>query len=204
MYFPHDTRDHAQTTRLQGSSFNVGAKITGQRFSKTIAGPPAAKPIPKEKKPDWVVTDQTSPEQAAIYRLTADYNPLHIGLFSQFCFQISILTSNILDQFTSDPSIGKAANFGGVILHGLSTFGFAARAVLAQVGGNDPNALRFFGVRFTSPVRPGDALETSIWEVGPGPDGTTEVTFVTKDLTSGKICLGGGIAYVKKVEKSKL
>ena len=77
--------------------------------------------------------------------------------------------------------------------------------MLSQVGNNDPNALCFFGARFTSPVRPGDELETSIWEVGLGPDeGTVELTFQTKDLTSGKVCLGGGIAYVKKVEKSKL
>lgn len=103
-----------------------------------------------------------------------------------------------------DPKIGEAAGFGGVILHGLSTFGFAARAVVAAVGGGDPRALKYFGVRFTSPVKPGDSLETSIWEVGPGPNGTTEVTFVTKNLETGKICLGAGIAYVTKAEKSKL
>lgn len=107
------------------------------------------------------------------------------------------------NDFT-DPSIGKSTGLGGVILHGLASYGFAARAVLAQVGGNDPAALKFFGARFTSPVKPGDTLETSIWEVGPGPDGTTEVAFVTKDLESGKVCLGGGIAYVRKVERSKL
>ena len=87
-----------------------------------------------------------------------------------------------------DPAIGKAANFGGVILHGLSTFGFVARGILTEVGGGDPNGLRYFGVRFTSPVRPGDALETSVWEVGPAPGGLTEVAFVTKDVTSGKVC----------------
>ncbi|KAH8112825.1 peroxisomal dehydratase [Phellopilus nigrolimitatus] len=167
--------------KCYGSSFNVGAKITGKRFSKVVAGPPAAKPIPKDRKPDWVVTDKVSPEQAIIYRLTADYNPLHI-----------------------DPRIGTAANFGGVILHGLSTFGFAARAVLAQVGGNDANSLKFFGARFTSPVRPGDTLEMSIWDVGLGPSGTTEVAFVMKNLSTGKLCLGAGVAYVKRVEKSKL
>ena len=76
--------------------------------------------------------------------------------------------------------------------------------MLSAVGGNDPNALKYFSVRFTSPVKPGDALETSIWEVGPGPSGTTELTFVTKNLGSGKVCLGAGVAYVKKSEKSKL
>jgi peroxisomal enoyl-CoA hydratase 2 len=87
----------------------------------------------------------------------------------------------------SDPKIGNAVGFGGVILHGLSTFGFAARALLKAVAGGDPKALKFFGVRFTAPVKPGDALETQIWEVGPGPNGTTEVTFVTKNATSGKV-----------------
>lgn len=91
-----------------------------------------------------------------------------------------------------DPAIGQAAGFGGVILHGLSTFGFAARGLLKTVCGNKPEALKLFGVRFTSPVKPGDALETQIWEVGPGPNGTTEVTFVTKNLRTGKVRSSSG------------
>jgi peroxisomal enoyl-CoA hydratase 2 len=93
----------------------------------------------------------------------------------------------IVKQFKIDPRIGQAGGFGGVILHGLCTLGFAARAVIRCVGDNDSHALKFFGVRFTAPVKPGDALETQIWEIGPGPNGTTEVTFVTKDLNSGKV-----------------
>jgi peroxisomal enoyl-CoA hydratase 2 len=65
---------------VQGSSFNLGAKATGSKFSKVIAGPPAPKPIPKDRAPDYVVKDQTTEEQAALYRLSGDYNPLHIGL----------------------------------------------------------------------------------------------------------------------------
>lgn len=104
----------------------------------------------------------------------------------------------------TDPRIGQATGFGGVILHGLSTFGFAARAIISAVGGNDPTSLKLFGVRFSSPVKPGEELETSIWEVGSGPNGTTELTFVVKNLQTGKVCLSNGIAYVKKVEKSRL
>ncbi|KAF8655017.1 hypothetical protein AX16_003287 [Volvariella volvacea WC 439] len=167
--------------RLYSSTFNLGAKATGDKFTKVIAGPPQAKPIPKDVKPTYTVVDTTSPSQALVYRLSGDYNPLHI-----------------------DPRIGKAGGFGGVILHGLSTFGFAARAVIKSVAGGDAKALKFFGVRFTAPVRPGAALETQIWEIGPGPNGTTEVAFVTKNLETGKIALGGGIAYVKKSEKAKL
>ncbi|KAJ6498925.1 peroxisomal dehydratase [Mycena sanguinolenta] len=167
--------------RLFGSSFYIGAKATGDKFSKIISGPPQGKPIPKDRKADWSVQDKTTPEQALVFRLSGDYNPLHI-----------------------DPSIGKAAGFGGPILHGLSTFGFGARALIKAVGGNDPRSLKFFGVRFTSPVKPGDALETDAWEVGPGPDGTTEIAFVTKNLTSGKVVLGGGTAYMTKAPLAKL
>ncbi|EPS93283.1 hypothetical protein FOMPIDRAFT_1026592 [Fomitopsis schrenkii] len=167
--------------KLYSAAFNLGARPTGSSFSKRIAGPPQAKPIPKDRKPDWVIRDQTTPEQAAIYRLSGDYNMLHI-----------------------DPSIGQASGFGGVILHGLATYGFAARALVSAVGGKDPTSLKFYAVRFTSPVKPGDALETSVWEVGPGPNGTTEVTFVTKNVNTGKICLGAGVAYIKKLEKGKL
>ncbi|KAJ6457780.1 peroxisomal dehydratase [Mycena vitilis] len=161
--------------KLYSSAFYIGAKVTGEKFSKIVAGPPQGKPIPKDRKPDYSVQDKTSPEQAVIFRLSGDYNPLHI-----------------------DPAIGKSAGFGGVILHGLSTYGFGARALIKAVGGNDPRSLKFYGVRFTAPVKPGDALETEAWEVGPGPNGTVELAFVTKNLTSGKVALGGGIAYIKK------
>jgi peroxisomal enoyl-CoA hydratase 2 len=63
----------------QSSSFNLGAKATGGKFSKFIAGPPQAKPIPKDRKADWVFKDQTTPEQAVVFRLSGDYNPLHAG-----------------------------------------------------------------------------------------------------------------------------
>jgi len=167
--------------KLFSSVFNLGAVASGDKFSKSVSGPPQAKAVPKDRKPDYVFKDQTGPEQAIIFRLSGDYNPLHI-----------------------DPAIGAAAGFGGVILHGLSTFGFAARALISTAGGGDAKTLKLFGAKFTAPVKPGDALETQAWEVGPGPNGTTEITFITKNLTTGKVVLGGGIAYIKKSTKSKL
>ena len=88
---------------------------------------------------------------------------------------------------SQDPRIGQAAGFGGVILHGLSTFGFAARALVSSIGGNDPESLKYYGLRFTSPVKPGDSLEVSAWEVGKGPNGTSEIVFEAKNLTTGKV-----------------
>jgi hypothetical protein len=121
----------------------------------------------------------------------------------------------------SDPELGKAMGFGGVILHGLSTYGFAARGLIQVIANGNSRALTVFGARFTSPVKPGDELETSAWEVGPGPNGTSDITFITKNLTSGKVrylsfcflscsellaqvALGNGVAFIKKAEKSKL
>ncbi|KAG0696243.1 MaoC like domain-containing protein [Suillus ampliporus] len=167
--------------KLYSSAFYLGSKVNGDKFSKAIAGPPQAKPIPKDRKPDWVVRDKTTPEQALIYRLSGDYNPLHI-----------------------DPELGKAMGFGGVILHGLSSYGFAARGLIQAIANGNTRALTVFGARFTSPVKPGDELETSAWEVGSGPNGTSEIAFITKNLTSGKVALGNGVAFIKKAEKSKL
>ncbi|KAI0252068.1 peroxisomal dehydratase [Lactifluus subvellereus] len=167
--------------RLFSASFNLAGKITGKRFARSVASPPQHESIPQDRAPDWVVRDKTLPDQALIYRLSGDYNPLHI-----------------------DPRVGSEAGFGGVILHGLSTFGFAARAILHAIGSGRPSALRYFGARFTAPVMPGDELETSAWEVKKHPDGTTEVAFEVKNTTTGKVVIGGGFARVVKFERSRL
>jgi peroxisomal enoyl-CoA hydratase 2 len=94
---------------------------------------------------------------------------------------------------------------------------------VTAVGNNDPNSLVYYNVRFTAPVKPGDSIQTSIWEVGPGPNGVTELAFETKNLTTGKVCplnpplcaglslipvvqvvLGSGVAYVNKRRGAKL
>ncbi|KAF9224919.1 peroxisomal dehydratase [Gyrodon lividus] len=167
--------------RLLSAEFYVGASINGMKFSKSISTAPQAKPIPTERQPNWVISDKTTSEQAIAYRLSGDYNPLHI-----------------------DPEVGVQSGFNDVILHGLSTFGFAACAVIKATGNNDHRSLAFFGVRFTSPVNPGDALETSIWVIGSSRDGTTELTFFTKDLDTGKVVLGNGIAFVRGKDISRL
>ncbi|KAI0290092.1 peroxisomal dehydratase [Multifurca ochricompacta] len=171
---PNDT----PYARLFSASFNLAGKITGKRFARSVTSPPQHESIPKNRSPDWVVREQTSPEQALIYRLSGDYNPLHVG---------------------------ADAGFGGVILHGLSTFGFAARAILNAVGGGQPSALRYFGGRFTAPVAPGDELETSAWAIKKNAvDSTTEVAFEVKNLRTGKVVFGGGFARVVKAERSRL
>lgn len=98
----------------------------------TIVGPaPATMIIP------------TSPQQALLYRLCGDRNPLH-----------------------ARPDAARAAGFARPILHGLCTFGIAAHAVVAQVCHYRPERLRAFGARFSAPVYPGETLRTDMTQMG--------------------------------------
>lgn len=101
---------------------------------------------PPDRDPDQVVEDSTRPEQAAIYRLSGDRNPMHI-----------------------DPDFARAAGFRDPFLHGLCTYGFVGRAVLAACC--DGDVARFGGLRgrFADQVWPGDDIITRIWDDPDGP-----------------------------------
>lgn len=105
---------------------------------------PAPRPHPLPERPcDHVVDRATRPEQALLYRLCGDRNPLH-----------------------ADPSTARAAGFDRPILHGMCTYGFAAHAILEAVCDYDPTRLKSIGARISAPVFPGDALRTEIWRDG--------------------------------------
>lgn len=93
-----------------------------------------------EREPDMVHVTQIRPDQAALYRLNGDRNPLHI-----------------------EPGFAKRAGFPRPILHGLCSYGLACRAILASVCDYDPARIAQFDVRFSSPVYPGEMLQTEIW-----------------------------------------
>uniref|UniRef100_A0A668ASW3 Hydroxysteroid (17-beta) dehydrogenase 4 n=1 Tax=Myripristis murdjan TaxID=586833 RepID=A0A668ASW3_9TELE len=124
----------------QWSVFVVGAGgFGGKRTSdraKALVPPP-------NRAPDAVVTDSTTRDQAALYRLSGDWNPLHI-----------------------DPSFAAMGGFKAPILHGLCSFGFAARHVLKQYANNDPSRFKAIKVRFVKPVLPGQSLQTEMWKEG--------------------------------------
>ena len=104
---------------------------------------PGTRWAPPERPPDHVVTYQTRPEQALLYRLTGDHNPLH-----------------------ADPAFAARAGFQRPILHGLCTYGYTGRALLHAVCGSDPARFKSMEARFTRPVLPGDELDVAIWMVG--------------------------------------
>mmetsp|Transcript_12610 Transcript_12610/g.29442 ORF Transcript_12610/g.29442 Transcript_12610/m.29442 type:complete len:296 (+) Transcript_12610:16-903(+) len=108
-------------------------------------GDSAPKNVPPKRAPDVVEEIQTRPEQALLYRLSGDYNPLH-----------------------ADPSMAQMVGFERPILHGLCSFAISARGVLKGLCDNDPSKLRSVQVRFVSPVYPGETLVVEAWRDGNG------------------------------------
>jgi len=106
---------------------------------------PSSNVAAPEKEPDHVVVYPTRTDQALLYRLSGDHNPLH-----------------------SDPKFAAMAGFDRPILHGLCSFGFTGRALLHSLCGSDPDRFVSMAARFSKPVMPGDELTVSIWELGDG------------------------------------
>ena len=108
-----------------------------------FGGPKDGAPEPHvlpTRAPDVVHACDTRADQAFIYALSGDRNPLH-----------------------RDPGFAKMAGFPRPILHGLCTYGTACRAVISTVCGYDPTKITGFDVRFSAPVFPGETIVTEMW-----------------------------------------
>jgi acyl dehydratase len=141
--------------RARGSDPDTGAQVAETLTTLVIRGAggfggqsgqrPAAPEFP-DREPDARIALPTRSDQALIYRLSGDRNPLH-----------------------SDPWFARElAGFDKPILHGLCSYGFAGRALLAELAGGQAAKLTAIGARFSAPVFPGETLTTSIWRTGSG------------------------------------
>jgi acyl dehydratase len=114
-------------------------------------GPSGPQNVPPDRSADHEVTYQTSPDQALVYRLSGDRNPLH-----------------------SDPAFAAMGGFDRPILHGLCSYGFTGRALLHTLCGSDPARFGHIEARFASPVFPGEPLTVRMWTTS-----ETEAVFTT-------------------------
>ncbi|HEX6238029.1 MAG TPA: MaoC/PaaZ C-terminal domain-containing protein [Acidimicrobiales bacterium] len=143
-----------------------GLFIRGEGGFGGDRGPSSAVPMP-DRPPDHEVTYPTRVDQALLYRLSGDRNPLH-----------------------SDPKFAAMAGFDRPILHGLCTYGFTGRALLHTLCGSDPARFRSMGGRFSSPVFPGEALTVRMW-VGDDAGGAGSALFQTVG-PDGRVVLDAG------------
>jgi acyl dehydratase len=117
--------------------------------------------VPK-RSPDHSSESKTTPNQAILYRLCGDLNPLHV-----------------------DPDMAAMGNFEKPILHGLCTYGFSAREILEKYAGGDANGMKSLSARFTSHVFPGETLVVDMFKEG------NNVIFATKTKERGLVVVQG-------------
>lgn len=118
---------------------------------------PRESPLP-DRAPDHIDILEVSDEQALLYRLSGDYNPLHC-----------------------DPKAAIAQGLDKPILHGLCTLGFIARSIIRKYGEGVGSSLKEFTSRFTKPVYPGDTLQVHIW-LSPSPHSASTISAGLKQL----------------------
>nr|ACB05333.1 hydratase/dehydrogease multifunctional enzyme type 2 [Starmerella bombicola] len=121
------------------STFLRGSGGFGGEKNFKDHGPITAANKPPAREPDYIAKYKTTDNQAAIYRLSGDYNPLHI-----------------------DPEFAAVGGFDRPILHGLASFGISSRLLVEKYG-----VFKNIKVRFSGHVFPGETLQVSAWKEGP-------------------------------------
>jgi len=133
-------------------------------------GPSGPKNVPPDRDPDQAVTYQTSRDQAFVYRLSGDRNPLH-----------------------TDPAFAAIGGFDRPILHGLCSYGFTGRALLHAICDSDPARFRHIEARFAAPVLPGDSLTIKVWSGESGETFFTTSAVDPDDASTERVVIDQGL-----------
>lgn len=137
-------------------SGNFGGKRTSDNPQvKSVVDPP-------NRPPNATIHETTSVDQAALYRLSGDTNPLHI-----------------------DPAFAAMGGFDKPILHGLCSLGFAVRHVLRQYANNDVSRFKGVKARFAGTLLPGQTIKTDMWKEG------NRIYFQCSCVETGKVIISG-------------
>ena len=139
-------------------------------------GPSAESNVPPSRAPDAVIEEKTRENQALLYRLSGEINPLH-----------------------ADPAFAQGFGFDKPILHGLCTYGFAARAVVRAFSKGDPRFFKSIKVRFADSVFPGETLVTEMWK-----ESDTRIVFRTKVKERDKVVISNAaVELYSEIPKPK-
>ena len=150
------------------------ATLTGSTFARGdggFGGPSDGAPEPHQRpdrKADLSVDISTREDQALLYRLNGDRNPLH-----------------------SDPESAKRSGFPRPILHGLCTYGITCRAVLQAITDYDPDQILSHQARFSAPVFPGDTITVDFWKDG------KEISFEARVAARGATVIKNGLTVLR-------
>ncbi|MHB0773008.1 MaoC family dehydratase [Bradyrhizobium sp. 1.29L] len=160
-------------TALKDTEGDLLATLVISRFARGdggFGGPSGCQAKPHQvptRAADRTIDITTRPDQALVYRLCGDRNPLH-----------------------SDPEFARRAGFPKPILHGMCTYGITCRAILQTYADHDPTAFRRHAARFSSPVYPGETLTVEMWKDG------NLISFEAKVRARGATVVSNGMAIL--------
>jgi len=166
--FIHSTKE--VRNKADGALLATVESTTVARGDGGFGGPAGPRPAPVAlpgREPDLVCELPTLPQQALLYRLCGDLNPLH-----------------------ADPAVARKGGFERPILHGRCTMAVAQHALIRACCDYDATRLRSMRVRFTAPFFPGETLRTRIWREG------SQAYFDAVCVERGVTVLGNGLADI--------